>query len=204
MMVRSFITTICLLLLSLLPIGMIGGCGFSTSVPQEQYIQIDYPTIKQTDVVDAQTPVIMIRDFNSLPAFDRSAIMFSQDGVLMSAAFLYWEGSPAEILAHYFAYGLNASGEFRTLHPYSPTNRDAEVLRGRVLSFEVDKTAMAFRITFSASLWKRSERNLAQRRNIHRGRTNAGFFSVPDIHGRQPGIAKNARQGVRLAATVSS
>lgn len=98
--------------------------------------------------------MVAIRDFEDLPALDRTSVLFARGRVLTPSHSWYWEGVPAEILTMTVAERISRSDRITSVWPYRPRVKRDAIVTGRVLTFAADLSSPArFKVALALELW---------------------------------------------------
>lgn len=139
----------------------LAGC-FGGTAPVEEFLRVG--NTSRGECVSGGGTVLALKDFTSLPALDRSAVLFAKERVVAPNTVWYWEGTPAELVAQAVAQGVGCYESCAVIYPYRPRIERNGQLHGRVESFEVHVAGeRRFRVAFSLELWDRQGRALLAR-----------------------------------------
>lgn len=140
------------------------GCGS----PNKHYLlQIAPPVCAETSTRSLDAPVLVLRDFTTMPGMDRTAVFLARDNVIQPSTTWYWEGNPAEVMTQAVSDRLACEGPYRVSWPHIGRQEHAAALRGRVREFQVtrgDRPVFALRL--SVELWSPKERELLGKKTI--------------------------------------
>lgn len=141
------------------------GCGS----PNKQYLlQIAPPVCEETSLRALDAPVLVLRDFSTMPGMDRTAVFLANNNVIQPSTTWYWEGNPAEVMTQAVNDRLACEGPYRITWPYRGRSEHAAVLHGRVREFQVTRgNRPVFALRLSVELWSPRERELLDKKTIH-------------------------------------
>ncbi|MBG0777336.1 MAG: membrane integrity-associated transporter subunit PqiC [Desulfovibrionaceae bacterium] len=115
----------------------VGGPG-----PSERYLRLATAPAaataeQRTAMPSAAQTIVAVKDFESLPALRRTAVLTARGSVLMPSTTLYWEGPPAELVTSAMVDALAAQTGLGPAWPYRSRLAHGAVLSGSVTAFEV-------------------------------------------------------------------
>lgn len=155
---------------------MISGC-VGSKIPSEQILRI---APRQAAAMQANStgdgtlgtshrfggPLILMENFESFPALDRSAVMMARGNVLTPSTRWYWEGAPASIATVSIASSLQANREYTLVWPARNRQEHQAVLTGRVERFEVREHESEMVISLRMALWTERGKVLLLTRSV--------------------------------------
>jgi len=151
---------------------MISGC-VGSKIPSEQILRIAPPQVAagRTNSTGYSShrfggPLILMENFESFPALDRSAVMVARGNVLTPSTRWYWEGAPASIATASIASSLQANREYTLVWPARNRQEHQAVLTGRVEGFEVRERESEMVISLRMALWTERGKVLLLTRSV--------------------------------------
>ncbi|MFV0348826.1 MAG: ABC-type transport auxiliary lipoprotein family protein [Halodesulfovibrio sp.] len=151
---------------------LVAGC-VGSKIPSEQILRIAprQAAAVQTNSTGSYAhrfggPLILMENFESFPALDRSAVMVARGNVLTPSTRWYWEGAPASIATASIASALQSSPEYTLVWPARNRQEHQAVLTGRVESFEVREQESEMVISLRMALWTERGKVLLLTRSV--------------------------------------